>query len=275
MTTTGATTAITLPIGLWRDGGRIKEAVLRPMTGADQEFLLEAGVMMPPAIRTSELLARCVQRIGREGPVTPPLAAELVAGDREALLLHLRRITFGNQMDLIVSCPACAKNMDAQLKVSDLLVSPGWDAPQFFERDLPSCGTLRFRMPCGADQEAVADMARHDAAGAAVALLHRCIEETTGETPEGALPIIGGWMAELDPQAEIRLRLICPECGHEFVTLLDAGSYLFEESTMRSRELYREIHLLAFHYHWSEAEILGMAPIKRRRYLEMLLEALE
>lgn len=275
MTTTGATTAVTLPIGLWRDGGRIKEAVLRPMTGADQEFLLEAGVMMPPAIRTSELLARCVQRIGREGPVTPPLAAELVAGDREALLLHLRRITFGNRMDLIVSCPACAKNMDAQLKVSDLLVSPDWDAPQFFERDLPSCGTLRFRMPCGADQEAVADMARHDAAGAAQALLHRCIEETTGETPEGALPIISGWMAELDPQAEIRLSLICPECGREFVTLLDAGSYLFEESTMRSRELYREIHLLAFHYHWSEAEILGMAPLKRRRYLEMLLEALE
>jgi hypothetical protein len=130
-------------------------------------------------------------------------------------------------------------------------------------------------MPCGADQEAVADMARHDAAGAAQALLHRCIEETTGETPEGALPIISGWMAELDPQAEIRLNLICPECGHEFVTLLDAGSYLFEESTMRSRELYREIHLLAFHYHWSEAEILGMAPLKRRRYLELLLEALE
>jgi hypothetical protein len=275
MTTTGATTAVTLPIGLWRDGERIKEAFLRPMTGADQEFLLEVGATMAPAIRTSELLARCVQRIGREEPVTPTLAAELVSGDREALLLHLRRITFGDRMDLVVRCPACAKNMDAPVRVSDLLVAPESDAPQYFERDLLHCGTLRFRMPCGADQEAIAELARHDTAEAARVLLRRCMEKTIGEMPEGALPIISGWMAELDPQAEIRLSLSCPECGCVFDSLLDAGSYLYDESIMRSRELYREIHLLAFHYHWSEAEILGMSPPKRRRYLELLLEALE
>jgi len=274
------TTAVSLPIGLWRDGERMKAAVLRPMTGADQEFLLEADGIMPPAIRTSQLLARCVQRIGRVEPLTPALAAELVTGDREALLLHLRRLTFGDQIDPLVRCPVCEKNMDVPLKISDLLVLPDVDTlgshtPQYFEREFPTGGTLRFRLPCGADQEVVAELARHDADEAARILLGRCLEQTVDELPGGAQQAISGWMSELDPQAELRLNLSCPECGHAFTSLLDAGTYLCEESIMRARELYHEIHLLALHYHWGEAEILSLALPKRKRYLEMLLKALE
>ena len=40
------------------------------------------------------------------------------------------------------------------------------------------------------------------------------------------------------------------------------------------RHLYREVHLLAFYYHWSEAEIMGLATKKRHRYLEVLQEAI-
>jgi hypothetical protein len=31
-----------------------------------------------------------------------------------------------------------------------------------------------------------------------------------------------------------------------------------------------EVHVLALHYHWSEAEILGLPGPKRRRYLALL-----
>jgi hypothetical protein len=34
------------------------------------------------------------------------------------------------------------------------------------------------------------------------------------------------------------------------------------------------VHLLALHYHWSEAEILGMTQQKRRLYLDLLSDAL-
>ena len=34
--------------------------------------------------------------------------------------------------------------------------------------------------------------------------------------------------------------------------------------------LYEELHLLALHYHWGEAEILGLTSAKRRRYLGLL-----
>lgn len=39
--------------------------------------------------------------------------------------------------------------------------------------------------------------------------------------------------------------------------------------------LYEEIHYLAYHYHWTERDILEMSRPKRRRYLAMLANKLE
>jgi len=38
--------------------------------------------------------------------------------------------------------------------------------------------------------------------------------------------------------------------------------------------LYREVHLLAYHYHWSATEILRMSAEKRRKFLRLLEEEL-
>lgn len=40
-------------------------------------------------------------------------------------------------------------------------------------------------------------------------------------------------------------------------------------------KLYSEIHFLAFHYHWSEKDILDLPLQKRRMYVNMLLSELE
>jgi hypothetical protein len=39
--------------------------------------------------------------------------------------------------------------------------------------------------------------------------------------------------------------------------------------------LYEEIHYLAYHYHWTERDILEMPRAKRRRYLNLLVSKLE
>ena len=39
--------------------------------------------------------------------------------------------------------------------------------------------------------------------------------------------------------------------------------------------LFRETHYLAFHYHWSEQEILAMPKIKRRKYIEILADEIQ
>lgn len=284
---TGATT-ITLPGGLWRDEARHRAATLRPLNGADELFLLEEGAQLEPAARASALLARCLLRLG---PLpTPGLDAvrALTLGDREAMLLHLRRGALGEQMQALLICPGCGEQLDVDLRASDLLLPPYAEQPWWHEAMVEAGGRpcrMRFRLPTGADQELAAARLAGDAEGAetAVALLvGRCVDAADdgagGAPPEGweaaaraALPAL---MAALDPQAEIELAMGCPLCGHSFSSLFDTAGFLFAELAERAPQLYREIHLLAFHYHWAERAILGLTARKRRRYLELLAEEL-
>jgi hypothetical protein len=262
---------VRLPVGLWSNGRRHRMAVLRPMSGADQEFLTTFPASLSAAERTSHLLARCLTKVGPQQPGSLEAVRQLTTGDREFLLLHLRRITFGDRLETIVRCPrhGCDEPMEVPLTVTALVsAAPGdLDLSPVVERD-----GIRFRLPCGADLEAVADVARSAPSRAALWLFERCVEHA--DIQADTMEQVGRWMAELDPLAETRLSLACPACGHSFTSLLDAGTYLFEETTLRARHLYHEVHLLAYHYHWSEAEILGMTPAKRSRYITLLQDAL-
>ena len=92
--------------------------------------------------------------------------------------------------------------------------------------------------------------------------------------PQLDVLLIAELMEQLDPQAELRMEVSCPECGESFPALLDAAAFLLQEIGQHAEHLYRQIHSLALHYHWSEAEILDLSPVKRRRYLELLADSL-
>lgn len=279
---------ITLPGGFWLNGACHQEAALRPLTGSDEAFLLEAGEALLPAQRTTALLIRCLTRLGPLNSVTTEAVRSLTMGDREALLLHLRRLTLGERLQCVLGCPNpdCGEKMDVDLKVSDLLMSPYPHVRAWYETTVSeNCAAykIRFRLPTGADQEAAAGLAHSDPQAAADLLLRRCVECVTAQD-ESSEPIedwppavahqLPAIMAELDPQAELMLNLTCPVCSHACSALFDTATYFFQELAGRMRHLYREVHLLAFYYHWSEAEIMGMTARKRHRYLDLLAEAL-
>ena len=116
---------VALPGGCWLDGSCHREAVMHPLTGDDEAWLLETGGMFP-AERSTALLARCMTKLGPSDAVTRDLARSLTVGDREALLLQLRRLTFGDELPCTVTCPAptCAERLELPLHVSDLLLRP-------------------------------------------------------------------------------------------------------------------------------------------------------
>jgi hypothetical protein len=279
--------AVTLPLGIWREGIRHQEAALRPLSGEDEAFLAEECGSLPPVRQTTVLLNRCLTRLGPASPVPADAAESLAAGDREALLLHLRRLTFGERMPCVLTCPApdCGAKMDLDLRIGDLLQPAYPDAAELHEIAVPENGgsyRVRFRLPTGADLEAAADTAGNDLPAAAERLLKRCItevkrrgdDEPLTSTPPAVLRELPEAMARLDPQSEIRLELACPECGRRFTTVLDAADFFFRELDGWSENLYREVHLLAFYYHWSETEIMRMTATKRKRYLNLLEKAL-
>jgi hypothetical protein len=231
-----------------------------------------------PAERTSALLRRCVVQL--DGVDAMPAAIEnLTVGDREALLLHLWRLNNGDTMPSVVRCPreACGEVMDVDLRVSELLQPPSVAPRPIYETEIAvgdETRTVRFRLPTGADQVAAARVAATDAEAGAALIVDRCVMETGGKDeprPRDLLEALEARMETLDPQAELRLNLVCPACEGAFTVLFDAGAHLLTDIAGRLKTLYQEVHLLALGYHWSEAEILAMSTRKRRRYLELLL----
>jgi hypothetical protein len=273
-----ASIPITLPGGTWRNGARHCDALLRPLDGRDELFLAEEAVALSPARRTTALLARCVERLGGE-PASEERVRTLTAGDREAMLLHLRRAAFGNTVSSVLHCPhpECSEAMDLELRVSDLLVASNDEAAPVHETTIDGA-VVRFRLPNGADLEEAATIAAQDVRAAARRVLARCIESIDGSSPDAIPENVSAQLPEemsrLDQQAELLLHLVCTRCARPFTAVFDTAAYLFRELAAHRNTLYREVHELAFHYHWSESEILGLTAARRRRYLSLLAEAL-
>ncbi|MBN1514834.1 MAG: hypothetical protein JXB13_22675, partial [Phycisphaerae bacterium] len=246
---------VILPSGCWVQGDHQRRARLRPLNGADEMWLGDrpAGPCVSFVSRAGALLSRCVERLGTVEPVSPALMSELTVGDREALLLHLRRLTLGDRIQATVRCPAsgCGAVLDLDLRVADLLLPPyGGAAPEYEFADQTDAGAVRvrFRLPTGADQEAAAEVAcgtvrtgtaadaeveaKRGMRSAVAFLLRRCVREVWqgGELVEDVPPLVAPRLAqrmsELDPQAELMMRARCPECGAAFSGMFDATRFV-------------------------------------------------
>jgi hypothetical protein len=272
-------TAASLPGGWWENGVPVRDAELRALTAEDEIALSGLGDGVPLATYASEVLGRSVVRIGARAADSGVLR-DLAAGDREALLLQVRRLNFGDTLMCVVTCPsqACGKPMDLELRVRDLLLGPYEDWQPYYT--VGSNGLrATFRVPTGADLEAVAPTARTDPHAAARMLLKRIVVDAQdeGRRVGGSSPdladLIAQRLSDVDPQAELRLNLRCAECGVACSTVLNSAAHLRAELAQRMRRIYEEVHTLASTYHWSEAEILRMPEARRRVYLQFIERA--
>lgn len=269
-----ATCAITLPHGLWDGRRRRRAAELRLPTGADEAYLLSARERSR-AEQVTGFLARCLVRVD-ELEADDGLARALTAGDREALLLHLRASVFGDRLACVLDCPECGERMDVDLLVSDLLVAPYDELRDRYTVEFDASGIRRkavVRLVTGADQEAAACRAGREAG--LEELIARCVlevEAVTGDelSPPVLADALSDRLADLDPQAEITISAVCPSCDAPLSALVDAAGILFAELTASDERLLHEVDAIARVYHWSEAEILGLDVRRRRRYLELI-----
>jgi hypothetical protein len=175
--------------------------------------------------------------------------------------------------------------LDLTLAVGDLLVEPAADVAPWYEETFPAGGgrvLVRFRVPTGADQEAIAGLAATDAVAAARELLARCVSpdldggagRVAADLTDEVVDAVAARMAELDPQGEIRLRFDCAACGRPVDVLFDTAAFFFAEIGATADRLYDEIHAIAWYYHWSEHAILDLPRNRRRRYLDLISASL-
>jgi hypothetical protein len=254
---------------------RYDSAVLRPLTGHEEEWLARHhGV--PNAVRTSRLLNACVSSLDDEPPPRD-VARNMLVGDRDYLILQLRRLTFGDRVLAVADCPGCGSKMDIDFDSAAIPIERGAPIAADYEIELSAEAglpgrALRFRLPCGGDQEAVLGL---DVETAADKLLERCVlsPAVAPLAADEKARVIAAIEARA-PRVELELDLGCPECGHAFVMPFDTTAFFLDELRITAGQLLREVHFLAFYYHWTESQILDLGRDRRRTYLSLLSDTL-
>jgi acetylornithine deacetylase/succinyl-diaminopimelate desuccinylase-like protein len=111
-----------LPKGYVDEKGQVhREVTIREITGADQEAMLNPQLRNNPAKMLTALMARVITRLGTlEGrQIDTHVTAGMFKSDRDFLILKLKEIDSGPEMDIDVECPDCGKKFKAMLDISD------------------------------------------------------------------------------------------------------------------------------------------------------------
>jgi len=257
-------------------GGVHREVELRPLTGCEEEYLASLAEETSSGKAITQLLARCLRRVGGVTAVDASITRGMLVGDREYLMVKLRQMTSGDKMRAILRCPseACGKNMEVPLSLAELPVEERPVKAGAFTVELSGLGPVEFRLPTGGDQEALAPVA--DEPGSVGELLRRCVlRMPDSATLADAGPLVEERIEQLAPRMELEIEAVCPECGNAFSAPLDLAGFVLSELMSNLGNLRREVHFLAWHYHWPEGEILAMTRRKRRQYIELVEDELE
>lgn len=143
---------VRLPGGLLRDGDVVRDAEVQELTGEHEEALAKARGN--PIRFVSTLLRSGVVSIGDE-KATPQALKDLLVGDRDTLVLGIRRATFGNDVEFEdFVCPGCREHLDITLHLEDIPIRE-LDGEREFEVPLRKGGKAHVRLPNGHDQEKV------------------------------------------------------------------------------------------------------------------------
>jgi hypothetical protein len=111
-----------LPKGYLDEKGQVhREVTLREITGADQEAMLNPSLRNNPAKMLTALLTRVITKLGTlsGGQIDTHVTANMVKSDRDFLILKLKEIDSGPEMEIDVECPDCSKKFKAMLDISD------------------------------------------------------------------------------------------------------------------------------------------------------------
>jgi hypothetical protein len=285
-----------LPGGLVDDAGSVDDQVeVRPLSGREEELLLAGGTT--GASLVTDLLSRCLRRGGGTVPLDVETARRMLVADRQFALLKIREATFGERVQGTLPCPwpDCGQRVAVSFSTGDVPVAASRDKGPVHTLTLSTEAmpgveetgrTVCFRLPDGGDQEALSPILGQNEAAALTGLLRRCVlsvgpggdgcdaDAVAGLSPRARQEIEAG-MELVAPHVDLLMDLTCVECGRDFSAPFDLQSFFFGELRLTGDLLYREVHYLAYHYHWSEQEIMEMDHGRRRRYVDLLSDEIE
>jgi len=231
ITETPSDTEVALPGGfINREGALVKYAEVRELNGADEETIARAGTT---GRALSVMLQRGLIALGQE-PTTKEDLDTLLAGDRDAILLGIRRATFGKDITFEVTCPHCSIRQPVEVDISkDIPVKELKDPieDRSWIHESSKWGPVRVSLPNGVTQRKLLENSEKTAAELNTILLAGCIT-SVGTTPSmGASTVLKlGWkdremivdqILERNPGPRLgEVKKGCESCGEDITLSL-------------------------------------------------------
>ena len=229
----------------------------------------ESGIFQKPFQRALLMISAAFPEIASGDLLS------LSLGQRDALLLSLRKTIFGPRIMGITKCEGCEEHLEVAFDVDEILMDLPADHSKIMKLSMEDFEVF-FRHPNSSDLLAASDC--KDTDSFSYSLLKRCLisiildtkEASAEDLPEVVVDEIIARMEMSDPQADIHIALSCPLCKSEKKIAFDISSFLWSELNAWAVRTLREVHILASAYCWRETDILAMSPWRRQFYLEVL-----
>lgn len=228
-----------------------KEFELREMDGSDEEAISKKEVKSNGAKVLRTLLERCCIRIGTlyKAEMKPSKWVEIIqslaTGDQDYMLLQLRKISVGEEIETKYQCTdsECKEDINLTIEVDELEIIP-FDGLWEFEFELPrgykdKDGNYhkvgKMRHPNGLDREALDSIMRNNTGLANTLMLSRCVVELEGTPVHDevirSLPIkdrtyLIATLKEHYFGANMEVEVECPTCYNTFKASLNAVNFI-------------------------------------------------
>jgi len=225
-----------------------KETVeIRPMTAREEDILTSRALLKKGTILT-ELIKSCLI----DKTINP---LELVAGDRNALMIAIRITGYGADYTAEIECNACdSKNQNvfnlSDLSIKRLSIEPVAEGQNVFEFILPyTKKKVHFKFMTGKDEEELTTlqekqkklglksdsnitMALQQAIISVDGIQDRAkISTFVKNMPARDSLALRNYIKEAEPGINMKQEVICPECGHTEEVSMPLGiSFLWPSS---------------------------------------------
>lgn len=160
------------------DGTLVKYVEVRELNGLDEEAIAKSGGTAKALLT---ILSRGLVAIDGERPTKEDLEA-LLSGDRDAIMLGIRKVTFGNTADMRFYCPTCNDqrvfkvDLAADVEIKDL-ENPVED--RSWIKTIKQ-GDVRLALPTGVTQRKVMEATDKTTAELNTLILSGCVLSVNG-----------------------------------------------------------------------------------------------
>lgn len=205
---------------------------IKHLTAEDENILTSADL-----IRNGKVLDVLLDNAIIDSSLT---ADDMVVGDRNAVLMYLRKEGYGDDYEVKIDCPECSESFKTTVRISDidpknLEIAP--DSNGEFSTKLPKSGwVVKFRMLTGKDENYLSQLSGKNKKGKKGVVYSNMLTErlllqvmevngnrdklqikkAISNMPAVDSLFIREYMGEIEPGLKLESNYTCTNCGNNF-----------------------------------------------------------